>query len=73
VVVALAATASMSVGNPRAAMNVVSGDREGLRAVTIEQREHYWREPGRRLRRGQVVYIVKNPFMGFHLAPRVIS
>ena len=26
----------------RAAMIIVSGDREALRAVTIEQREHYW-------------------------------
>ena len=26
---------------PRAAMIVVNGDREELRAVTIEQREHY--------------------------------
>ena len=33
-------------------MIVVSGDREELRAVTIEQREHYLLEPGRRLRRG---------------------
>ena len=36
---------------PRAAMIVVSGDREELRAVTIEQREHYLPKPGRRLRR----------------------
>ena len=40
---------------PRAAMIVVNGDREELRAVTIEQREHYLQKPGRRLRRGDEI------------------
>ena len=40
---------------PRAAMIIVSGDREELRAVTIEQREHYLQKPGRRLWRGDEI------------------